>query len=245
MHQGKTDLQLLHRLFLQYCWQWPFYGATFFEAELPRGRKVRNEAIRIGFTTDWCTFISGDTNQLKAQISLDQLTHIFADAEPGMMQISCADSSAIAELKPARSASTDLLEIASLQASLIDKLLKKMRHQMKAAQDEILKKRRAQDGPLVISHVSEAPRDREKDEAEMRAFRTRFSQELNYRHTLTDTFGEKISTDQKPFAQTLLEGRPSADDFGAVPMSELKNVFMEFGYGCTASHRRLVHSRTP
>jgi len=230
MHQGKTDLQLLHRLFLQYCWQWPFYGATFFEAELPRGRKVRNEAIRIGFTTDWCTFISGDTNQLKAQISLDQLTHIFADAEPGMMQISCADSSAIAELKPARSASTDLLEIASLQASLIDKLLKKMRHQMKAAQDEILKKRRAQDGPLVISHVSEAPRDREKDEAEMRAFRTRFSQELNYRHTLTDTFGEKISTDQKPFAQTLLEGRPSADDFGAVPMSELKNVFMEFGY---------------
>lgn len=229
-NKGKTDLQLLHRLFLQYCWQWPFYGATLFEAELPRGRKGRNEAIRIGFTSDWCTIISGDTNQLKAQISLDQLTHEYDQSNPGMMQIRCADSSSFSELRPARGPVSDALEIASLQASLVDRLLAKIRKQLKVAQEEILRKRRAQDGPNVLSHVSEAPRDRAKEEAELRAFRARFSQELNHRHRLTDTFGESISTDAKPLAQTVLEGRASADASGNVPLAELKNVFMEFGY---------------
>jgi hypothetical protein len=232
-HAGKTDLQLLHRLFLQYCWQWPFYGATFFEAELPRGRKGRNEAIRIGFTTDWCTIISGDTNQLKVQVMLDQLTHTYSPTEPGMLNIKCADPQTLAGLRPVRGAgsSSDTLEVATLQASLIDKLLIQMQQQAKDAKEEILRKRRAQDGPMQMAHVSEAPQDRIKDEEEIRAYRARFATELNVRHKLTDTFGAPVRNEERPHAQVVLESRStSASGKGSVLMSELKNVFMEFGY---------------
>ncbi len=73
-HRGKTDVQLLHRLFLQYCWQWPFYGASFFDCELQKLVKraigpQRNEVARIGISSEWLTVIFVESNTLKVRTS--------------------------------------------------------------------------------------------------------------------------------------------------------------------------------
>lgn len=51
-HEGKTDILLLHRLFLQFCWQWPYYGATFFDGELTKviQRMLRAVSFRMVLT---------------------------------------------------------------------------------------------------------------------------------------------------------------------------------------------------
>ncbi len=67
-HTGRTDMTLLHRLFLQYCWQWPFYGATVFHAELAKMKRSvlasRNLPVYVTVNADWLCVVDLDNNTL-------------------------------------------------------------------------------------------------------------------------------------------------------------------------------------
>lgn len=96
-HHDTTDIHILHRLFLQYCWQWSFYGATFFDVDLARQTKrlmggLRSDGMRIGISADWCSVINDDTNTLKAAVSMDQLTYTVDNVN---IVLECSDSAQV------------------------------------------------------------------------------------------------------------------------------------------------------
>ena len=74
----QTDIQKLHRLFLQYVWRWPFYGSVFFEGELSRTTKIaaqRNVRLRIAVNSEWVTVIFAEQNMLKIWINVEVFPH--------------------------------------------------------------------------------------------------------------------------------------------------------------------------
>ena len=77
--KGKTDIFLLHRLFLQFCWQYPFYGATFFDAALTKltrrvMRAPQDTLIRVGVSSDWFCIVFADSNQLKLALPWSEVS---------------------------------------------------------------------------------------------------------------------------------------------------------------------------
>ena len=233
-HVGKTDIHLLHRLFLQYCWQWPYYGATFFEAELPKARRTKNEPVRVGITTDWCCIIldpSLETMSLKAAISVDQTTHTFDEAKRTLLQIRCGDVSQASGLQQfLRGGPLDVINVVSLQATLMNRMFASIRSKLKALEDDGRRKRMAQGGARVHRLVSEAPAMPAVDAEELRQYTIRSERERQARYILLHSFGQAVVDGSGKFAaQDVFENRPSFQH-GTVPLQELNQIFMELGY---------------
>eukprot|EP00039_Didymoeca_costata_P030820 m.31510 g.31510 ORF g.31510 m.31510 type:complete len:985 (-) comp8327_c0_seq1:1941-4895(-) len=234
-HKGKTDLHLLHRLFLQYCWQWAFYGATFFEAELPKAKRTlvgaKQEFIRVGVTSDWLTIIMQDANVEKAAISVGTLSNEFNKQNPKIITIRCGDVSQIAGLQNhLRNGPGDTIVISSRQALLLHMLLQSINQKLKIEEEERGKKRMAQGGPKVLNQIIDNDHV-ETDKEERKLFLERHEKENTARYMLLTSFGEALVLPggAKYAAQTLLENRPSCVD-GYIPIEELNQVFMELGY---------------
>ena len=97
LHADKTEIHILHRLFLQYCYQWPFYAATFFDVDLQRhSKRSRSDAMRLAINTEWVSIIHGESNTLKAVIAMDQLTY---EAKDTTVTLECTHSSQVAGLQ--------------------------------------------------------------------------------------------------------------------------------------------------
>ena len=229
-HVGKTDIHLLHRLFLQYCWQWPYYGATFFEAELPKARRAKNEPIRVGITCDWCCIIldpSLETMSLKASIAVDQTSHTFDEAKRTLLKIRCGDVSQASGLQQfLRGGPLDIINIVSLQATLMNRMFTSIRNLLKALDDDVRRKRMAQGGPRENRLVSQAPTAPAVDVAELKAYNMRSERERHKRYALLHSFGEQIGEEGKFAAQALFENRATCID-RYVPLQELNQIFME------------------
>eukprot|EP00123_Amoebidium_parasiticum_P016654 comp23535_c1_seq1/m.39640 comp23535_c1_seq1/g.39640 ORF comp23535_c1_seq1/g.39640 comp23535_c1_seq1/m.39640 type:complete len:506 (-) comp23535_c1_seq1:681-2198(-) len=78
-HKGKNDPTLLHRLYLQYCRQFPFYGASFFYGKLSTDNRrmvmqdTPLELVRIGINIDGVHIVHHQTNTLRHTLPLDEI----------------------------------------------------------------------------------------------------------------------------------------------------------------------------
>lgn len=100
-HADNTEIHILHRLFLQYCYQWPFYASTFFDIDLQRqSRRLiggsKSDYMRLAINTEWACIVHGESNTLKALISMDQLTY---EVSSHTITLECTNSSQIAGLQ--------------------------------------------------------------------------------------------------------------------------------------------------
>eukprot|EP01137_Pigoraptor_chileana_P003017 Opistho-2@42620 len=118
--QGKRDPEVLHRLFLQYTWQWPFYGATFFYGELPPNtalilRDRMNTIVRVAVSAEGVTVINEGSNKILHSFVYDDIAWDLTETEDaGMLVI---------EYGP--EASPQELQILSLQARLMDTIIER------------------------------------------------------------------------------------------------------------------------
>mmetsp|Transcript_18112 Transcript_18112/g.53655 ORF Transcript_18112/g.53655 Transcript_18112/m.53655 type:complete len:984 (+) Transcript_18112:203-3154(+) len=230
-HADNTEIHILHRLFLQYCYQWPYYAATFFDVNLQRqSRRLiggsKSDYMRLAVNTDWVCIVHGETNALRAMISMDQLTY---EASANTITLECSNSSQVANLQHYIRAGgmADALVMASHQAYLAGMLFQLVTEIR--AREEVLRqqKRVAQGGPLVMRHRAEQP-GAAYDPKEVALHRKRMHSEKLLRYRFLNSFGT-VGGDVGA-AQSHFESRPSCVD-GYVPIKDLKNVFAELGYG--------------
>lgn len=238
---GTTDIYLLHRLFLQYCWQWSFYGATFFDAEILRHTKRliggRNEYVRVGINYDWITIIHADAN--KASIQIDGLQY---SIDGFHIRIDVNDDAQIEGLQSfLRGGPSDVVNLESRQAFLFgmqaESLLKErereeaLRQQQRVAQGL----RQQNTAPALVAS---------DDQENLAEHQRKLDIEKRNRFSLIHSFGEELQG-VRATAHQLFLSRPSCSD-GHVPIKELKLVFAEFGYwlGSEIDGARTVMSST-
>jgi len=226
-HSGTTDIHLLHRLFLQYCWQWPFYGATFFDSELIRHSKRliggRNEFVRIGINFDWISIIQGDT--LRAAIPMDGLQH---HIDGFRLRIDCNDAQQLAGLHNfLRGGPLDSINFEARQAFLFGMQAESVLKEREREEASRQQQRKAQG--LRMRNDDPTTQVLPVDDSQQKAeHQVKIDLERKKRFGLMHSFGEQMDGIQAAAHQLFLN-RPSCLD-GHIPIKELKLVFAEMGY---------------
>eukprot|EP00047_Mylnosiga_fluctuans_P004995 m.237744 g.237744 ORF g.237744 m.237744 type:complete len:969 (-) comp13190_c0_seq1:129-3035(-) len=226
-HAGKTELPLLHRLFLQYCYQWRFYGAVFFPGALSKVKRgvfsSKDEDVRIGVNTDWLCIISADTNQLRGSLAHDQFRYNIEDSNVTMnIDFAGADRSRLTGLADFLKGQPDNLHFVSRQTFLLSQFIDSIMLARLEAERAQQKLRMDQGGPQVLKHVST------ESFHDIDHFEERKRREQLARYHLLHSFGQ-APADQRCAAQLAFE-RFAKDGAGMVPITSLKNVCYELGY---------------
>ena len=86
----------------RYCYQWPYYAATFFDVDLQRQKKqliggTKADHMKLTINTEWVCIVEGATNTLRAMISMDQVTY---EANSRTITLECSNASQVAGLHP-------------------------------------------------------------------------------------------------------------------------------------------------
>eukprot|EP00040_Diaphanoeca_grandis_P009269 m.48227 g.48227 ORF g.48227 m.48227 type:complete len:1069 (+) comp20693_c0_seq1:312-3518(+) len=242
-HSKTTDIHLLHRLFLQYCWQWPFYGATFYGAVLVRNQRritnTRADFVRLGINSDWLTIVHAETNILKASLSMDAIQPPTVDENT--ITIESTDPTAMAELQHyMKGPPLDKVQLISRQSFFFGLNAKAFMKERERQELDRQRQRVAQGGPKILGRRVEGNTKPVDDLQAKVAHATRMEEEKKLRYKLMFSFGEDL---QKGIsgAHQLFISRPSCVD-GVVPILELKAVFAELGYwlGTELEGARLV-----
>eukprot|EP00048_Salpingoeca_helianthica_P012516 m.182740 g.182740 ORF g.182740 m.182740 type:complete len:876 (-) comp15382_c1_seq1:2434-5061(-) len=229
-HSGKHDISLLQRLFLQYCWQWSFYGSVFFKATMSRaGKKTlfsKEEDVRIGVNTEWLTVFGTDHNIVRLALNHDDYRYSLEENNIVLsVDISGIDRSKLETFVEFNKTHTDTLCISSRQAFLLTQYLDNITVARREAERAQQRLRMEQGGPQVLRHVSKGPADISAPERE---FESRLARERLARYHLLHSFGSAI-VDQKCAAQAVFD-RFCKEEPGLAKISDLKAVFYELGY---------------
>eukprot|EP00053_Salpingoeca_punica_P016559 m.156694 g.156694 ORF g.156694 m.156694 type:complete len:988 (-) comp16994_c0_seq1:418-3381(-) len=234
-HKGQTDVFLLHRLFLQFVRQWPFYGATFFNGDLSRSvkrviRATRDPPIRVGINSDWLCIIFTENNSLKLQLSPEEMRYELDEASGIILKISFSvtDTSKLEGLSTFLKGQPDSFHIVSRQARLMFELLNVMGERRRAVEREQERVRMEQGGPRVLKHVSqevverETGLDAEQHDAVMK-------RERLARYHLVHSFGQQLSSEDKCLAQQHFE-KFCRTGTTLARVTDLKSICYELGY---------------
>eukprot|EP00051_Salpingoeca_urceolata_P009912 m.120448 g.120448 ORF g.120448 m.120448 type:complete len:969 (+) comp16502_c2_seq3:1091-3997(+) len=241
-NKGKTDILLLHRLFLQYCWQWPFYNGTFFNnCELARqkGRTFgahRNEPLRLSVGPEWVCFTFEETSTMKLALSYDELRPQLDELEDFVtIQLHCDQAKLVGldSFLKGQHSPIESLHIISKLAAIIHQHLSLCLEQT-LAEYRAQEQRRVQQRGTATEEQSSAisAEARAERNAQQRQLEMRKAAERQARYRLIQSIGERgRNTEPETAAEVVFNKYALTADRGkVVKIADLKNLAYDLGY---------------
>lgn len=77
-HRGTTDIFSLHRLYLQYCRQWIYYGVVAFPCQLVRYKRggirlAKSDPVLLGLNREWLTLAASQDMDSLLAVAWDEV----------------------------------------------------------------------------------------------------------------------------------------------------------------------------
>ncbi|EGD72742.1 hypothetical protein PTSG_04471 [Salpingoeca rosetta] len=235
-HKGVTDVLSLHRLFLQYCRQWPYYGATLFDGLLLKAsRRKRPDAISLAINSDFVSVIMRDPMMLKVHLSWDEFKfEADVDNKEVSFFLQTSSTAKLEELQQyiaVRSDEQRIIFIIDQTEAMMD-LMAKLLDLSQRADKDLEMKRMAQGGPRVHKLVSNQPAPIEPlSRGERVEIEQRQSKERKARYKVVHSFGTAFPRrggDSKSAAEHVFD-KFCAED-GLASINDLKVICYELGY---------------
>eukprot|EP00055_Hartaetosiga_balthica_P008864 m.34197 g.34197 ORF g.34197 m.34197 type:complete len:977 (-) comp6503_c0_seq2:291-3221(-) len=229
-YKDNTDLVSLHRLYLQYCWQWPYYGSTSFDCAIVRSkRKNKTDPISLAINSNWLSIIMLDTHTLKATFSWDEIKSSLISQETLTFQLITSDSSKLECIRPYIT-NQNYFDVETPHAPGIEALIQKTLQQIEENTKEMEERRMAQGGPRVLRLVSDEPSHANAlSKQEKEATQERMNNELGARLKVMQSFGETWFKKKEKSAAELVFDKYCRSGIRA-SIVDLKNIAFESGY---------------
>eukprot|EP00730_Choanoeca_flexa_P005452 TRINITY_DN11945_c0_g1_i4.p1 TRINITY_DN11945_c0_g1~~TRINITY_DN11945_c0_g1_i4.p1 ORF type:complete len:975 (+),score=239.08 TRINITY_DN11945_c0_g1_i4:1456-4380(+) len=229
--RGTTDIVSLHRLFLQYCRQWPFYGSVVYKVQfLKRKKKNKLDPWMVAINADFLTFARPMATEVKLAIGWDEVVSMLDTANRVViLELKLRDLSKLALLQPYLLGNRIMLQ--SVQAVTLHALIQTMIAKLVDAARAVEQKRIAQGGPRVLEHVSAQPVTMKDGQDQSTAQRQ--ERERRRRYDIIATFGAQPTTKSYDISMAELHFREKhghANRDYKVALKDLKYLCYGMGY---------------
>eukprot|EP00049_Salpingoeca_infusionum_P027617 m.33423 g.33423 ORF g.33423 m.33423 type:complete len:1009 (-) comp9617_c0_seq3:316-3342(-) len=232
-HSGTTSVLSLHRLFLQYCRQWPFYGAVFFECQLLKANpRKKPEPVYCAVSNDWICVVSRSPLTLMAAFTWEEVTHRVDVANKKLTLELRLDAFNQGKLTAFQSNLMTIEDVqcvllGSEQIGMMHAIMTKLLDKRMELEKETEKQRMAQGGPRVLSHVSTAPVVSQLSDKEREHATALQDSERLARYKFIHSFGQENGQTMKCAAIQVFDKYAT---HGLVHINDLNVLCYELGY---------------
>eukprot|EP01147_Barroeca_monosierra_P010524 gene10524-2651_t len=230
-HEGVTDVVSLHRLYLQYCRQWPYYGAIVFDGVLLKTSiRKKPDDVTVAINSDYISFIMKDTVSVKAYFSWDEFKHSIDQTSRRT-----SSSSKLDVLQPYLVPTVDTPQIIFVTDRIeqVEALATKMLDRHQRTDQDLEQKRVAQGGPRIHKLVSNQPAPVDAlSRVERQAIEERQNKERFARYRIIHSFGViatgRRGSEMKSTAEKIFEKHCTDENLASI--NDLKIICLELGY---------------
>ncbi|EDQ90002.1 uncharacterized protein MONBRDRAFT_24994, partial [Monosiga brevicollis MX1] len=233
--RGTLDFVSLHRLFLQFCRQWSFYGCAFYPVGLlkPKRAKAKPEDWTLGFNAEWLVFTQPTASKIKLSLTWNEVqSSLSPQSSTISLTLTPLDRNVLHPMAPFLE--DGVLSFKSRQAVTLHALIQSMIDRLNEAKRIVEQKRIEQGGPRVLHHKSNTEAEAPTaiyTQAEVQDLQLRQQRENSKRLAFINAIGVRPS-----HSEQLSEAeRRFREEFGKPPtyrasIKDVKLLCYHFGY---------------